>query len=355
MLALQEKRSSRKRFTDPVVVGKDLLELLSSAMYIDPLTIYREFIQNAADSIDEAIAEGLYSGKIRPRIDIALDLEGRTARIRDNGTGIPRNRVLRRLTSLGASKKRGTAARGFRGVGRLAGLAYCQELVFRTKSLADDSVYEMYWDFRRLKELLRNLEPDADLASILHEIISLDSASNENFPAHFFEVELRQVMRHKNDLLLNEDAINRYLSQVGPIPFSPEFAFGRKIQQFLEEFNAGNVYRIYVNDSKEPLARPFQIDFEAKKGIKNAAADLETFQIPGIADGIDAVGWILHHDYLGAIPDHLGIKGVRARVGNIQVGDANTFQSVFPEPRFNSWAIGEVHVLTPRIVPNGRR
>jgi len=146
MLALQEKRSSRKRFTDPVVVGKDLLELLSGAMYIDPLTIYREFIQNAADSIDEANAEGLYSGKTRPRIDIALDLEGRTARIRDNGTGIPRNRVLRRLTSLGASKKRGTAARGFRGVGRLAGLAYCQELVFRTKSLADDSVYEMYWE-----------------------------------------------------------------------------------------------------------------------------------------------------------------------------------------------------------------
>lgn len=32
-----------------IVVGKDILELVSSAMYVDPLTIYREYIQNAAD------------------------------------------------------------------------------------------------------------------------------------------------------------------------------------------------------------------------------------------------------------------------------------------------------------------
>ena len=32
-----------------IVVGKDILELVSSSMYIDPLTIYREYIQNAAD------------------------------------------------------------------------------------------------------------------------------------------------------------------------------------------------------------------------------------------------------------------------------------------------------------------
>ncbi len=63
MLAVQGERSSRQRFTDTVIVGKDLLELLSSAMYVDPLTIYREFIQNAADAIDEAADEGLYSGK----------------------------------------------------------------------------------------------------------------------------------------------------------------------------------------------------------------------------------------------------------------------------------------------------
>src|SRR5205823_4780295 len=103
----------------------DVLELVSSAMYVDPLCIYREFIQNAADAIDEAELEGLYNEKEKPRIDVGLDLENRSIRIRDNGAGIPRRVASKRLTSLGNSKKRGTTARGFRGIGRLAGLAYC--------------------------------------------------------------------------------------------------------------------------------------------------------------------------------------------------------------------------------------
>ena len=41
-----------------IVVGKDIIELLGSAMYRDPLSIYREYIQNAVDSIDEAIESG---------------------------------------------------------------------------------------------------------------------------------------------------------------------------------------------------------------------------------------------------------------------------------------------------------
>src|SRR3546814_14664393 len=37
---------------DLVVIGKDILELLSSAMYTDPLTIYREYVQTSAEYIE---------------------------------------------------------------------------------------------------------------------------------------------------------------------------------------------------------------------------------------------------------------------------------------------------------------
>ncbi|SVD46285.1 uncharacterized protein METZ01_LOCUS399139, partial [marine metagenome] len=33
-------------------LGKDVLDLVSGAMYIEPLTLYRELIQNSTDSID---------------------------------------------------------------------------------------------------------------------------------------------------------------------------------------------------------------------------------------------------------------------------------------------------------------
>src|SRR5262249_49005097 len=112
------------------LVGKDVLELLSSAMYIDPLSIYREYVQNAADSIDEANGRHLLNGNDQGRIDIAINPQERKIRIRDNGIGLGRAAFVDTLISLGASKKRGSKERGFRGVGRLGGLGYCQELIF---------------------------------------------------------------------------------------------------------------------------------------------------------------------------------------------------------------------------------
>ena len=121
-----------------IVIGKDILELLANAMYVDPLTIYREYIQNAADSIDEARTAGLSMDD--PHIVINLDHSSRTVRIRDNGLGIPNAEFVQRITAIGASHKRGTDLRGFRGVGRLSGLGYCHELVFRGKAEGDAKI-----------------------------------------------------------------------------------------------------------------------------------------------------------------------------------------------------------------------
>jgi molecular chaperone HtpG len=46
---------------------------------------------------------------------------------------------------------------------------------------------------------------------------------------------------------------------------------------------------------------------------------------------------------------------LRLRAGDVQVGDGTGLEELFAEPRFNSWSVGEVHVLDRRIVPNGRR
>src|SRR5207237_2540918 len=136
------RKFSPTKLNELVIVGKDVLELLSSAMYIDPLTIYREYIQNAADAIDEAESEGLYTNGSRPHISISIEGGERRVKIRDNGVGIPANAFARRLTALGASKKRGSGARGFRGVGRLCGVAYCAQLIFRIKSKAAARAWE---------------------------------------------------------------------------------------------------------------------------------------------------------------------------------------------------------------------
>jgi len=53
----------QKPTVSAMVVGKDILELVSGGMYIDPMSMIREYIQNAVDSIDEADSEKLYEDK----------------------------------------------------------------------------------------------------------------------------------------------------------------------------------------------------------------------------------------------------------------------------------------------------
>ncbi|KAF0118287.1 MAG: molecular chaperone HtpG [Rhodospirillaceae bacterium] len=95
-----------------IVIGKDILELISSAMYVDPLTIYREYVQNAADSIDLARADGVLGPDEAGRVDIILDLaQGtRSVKIRDDGSGVSNSEFAQRLTAIGGSRKRGTSA-----------------------------------------------------------------------------------------------------------------------------------------------------------------------------------------------------------------------------------------------------
>jgi histidine kinase/DNA gyrase B/HSP90-like ATPase len=355
MQALKKLEPKGEKLSIPVVVGKDVLELLSSAMYVDPLTIYREYIQNSADAIDSAKAAGLYVSGNQPRIDVFLDIQNRVARIRDNGIGLKRSVFAKRLTSLGASKKRGTRARGFRGVGRLCGLGYCQELVMRSKAADDSCVSEIRWDCRELKRRLRDHTSDEDVSQIIWEITEFAKLDCDGYPEHFFEVELVGVLRYRNDLLLDDVSVSRYLAQAAPVPFNEAFSFREQISQLLSKHGINNAYDLYVNNSQR-IVRPYADEFRVSQTLKDSFGDLETFEIPGLGDETAAIGWILHHGYYGALPESLNTKGLRARVENMQIGSENILQGSFPEPRFNAWTVGEVHVLhSPNLVPNGRR
>ncbi|WP_455874753.1 ATP-binding protein [Rhizobium yanglingense] len=155
LLAAKEQGATES--IDDIVIGRDVLELVSSAMYVDPMTIYREYIQNAADAIDDARQSGILRSE-PGKVTIDIDTATRSIRIRDNGTGVKNADFSRKMGALGASGKRGTTARGFRGVGRLAGLGYAQELIFRSRAVGDDRVAELAWDCRKLKSLLRQAE-----------------------------------------------------------------------------------------------------------------------------------------------------------------------------------------------------
>ena len=348
-------RSDWNEIAEAPVLGKDVLELLSSSMYVNPLSVFREYIQNATDSIEEAVGIGHLRNASEGKIEVLIDVQGRRIRIRDNGTGIPHAEFVRRLIALGASRKRGRKARGFRGVGRLSGLGYCQELVFRSRVEGERQISELRWDCKKLKAILRDAQFSDQLGDVVGQIVRTKRTVDLSAPDRFFEVELNGVVRHGTDLLMNASVVSAYLSQIAPVPFSASFGHREVIEQALSKFvSLGNVL-IFVNEAHDPLYRPHRDTFAARKGLTDELTRVETFELLGNNGAVAAVGWVCHHGYKGAISKDAKIAGLRLRCGNIQVGEDDLLDGLFQEPRFNAWSVGEIHVLDERILPNGRR
>src|SRR5262249_5467363 len=170
-----KENAPEQRGVDPdsVRIGKDVIEILTSGMYVSPITVYREYIQNAADSLDAARSQGLLAKSKRGAVSISFDHPARSVIIRDAGTGISARDAVPILLAMGASPKRGTAARGFRGVGRLSGLAYCREVEFRTKAAGEDTIVSLTWNCRALRERLGDPVFGGDLRRIVSDVVSV--------------------------------------------------------------------------------------------------------------------------------------------------------------------------------------
>jgi molecular chaperone HtpG len=225
--------------------------------------------------------------------------------------------------------------------------------VFRSRAVGESLVSEFKWDCRTAKALLRSTDFTGDLSAVVAQSVQVRRIDARKWPEHFFEVELRGLPRLRSDLLLNPGALEEYLSQVAPVPFAPEFRYGQDLAEMLREYIGPPNISLKIAASDVPTFRPHHNSFEVSGGT-DTFQELQQIRIPGSDGGVAAIGWILHHGYKGAIRN-ANLKGLRLRSGNIQVGDCTILESLFSEVRFNSWCVGEVHVLDSRIVPNGRR
>ena len=138
---------------ETVQVGKYTLESLTTGMYSDPKIVYREYIQNSVDSLENAISAGMIEPQSM-RIDIIVNAEESYISIKDNGTGIPAAEAAKTLMNVGSSKKRNSNNRGFRGIGRLGGMSYCDTLIFTTSAESEKVKTVVTFDCKKLRHLL---------------------------------------------------------------------------------------------------------------------------------------------------------------------------------------------------------
>lgn len=127
-------------------IGKGLINMLMFQMYGDEKLIYREYVQNARDAINDAVNHGILGAITDGRISITIDSAKRFIEIRDNGIGIPVERVESVLLDIADSNKDGESSAGQFGIGRLVGGYFCKKLSFRTTYKGEEFASEIVFD-----------------------------------------------------------------------------------------------------------------------------------------------------------------------------------------------------------------
>ena len=341
-----------------ISVGKFTLESLTTGMYNEPETCFREYIQNAVDSIDNAVNAGLVSIE-DARIEIIVDEPRHEISIRDNGTGISVSQAPKTLLDIGNSSKTHTSNRGFRGIGRLGGLSYCKRLSFCTTYPGEPEKTIISFDCDRLKELLIPGQGDEHTLQGVIEAVTTVEILEEQESAHYFLVKMERV----DDIatLLDIDLVKDYVSQIAPVPFKKTFYWGDQVKLEMQQKGYSIAeYPIFIGKSFEHLSQVYKpykgtLDISTRGGsCKDQVLNLSFFDIVGMDNIPLAHGWYAESEFSGTLIDDR-MSGIRVRVGNILIGSGKSMAQYFKESRFNGWTVGEIYVVSGEMIPNARR
>ncbi len=332
-------------------IGKTVLETLTSGMYDDARFIFREYIQNAADQIDEAVEVGILKDKGEAKIEITIDDRNGKIIIEDNATGISEKEVLQFLGDVADSQKDKNSQKGFRGIGRLGGLGYCSTLIFETSYNGEAIRSKMTLDAKLLKKIIEDRKDTRDAAAAISIVTTVEKAEDD-IDKHYFRVTLEDVFSPQ---VLDIRRVTDYLSMVAPVPFSSSFSFGDEVKTYLKSRKLSlDEYNIELNE--ETLFKRYKNTFEEEDGTTSKLIGVDFVDIYNDEQDLIAACWYGFRDKSNVTIGEANIeRGIRIRTKNITIGDETTSNRFFSQPRTNHRFIGEIHTLSDGFVPNARR
>lgn len=332
-------------------VGKNLLESVTRSMYKDSKCVYREYIQNAADQIDAA-------KKLHPELDynvyVTIEQQIRRIIIEDNATGVKADAIRALLIDVACSEKERGVNKGFRGIGRLGGLAYCKTLKFETSYFDEDVVSVVTWDAVMLTQILDDNSDDREVGEVIDAITKVTTKQDESFRGqHYFKVIMEEVT---DDKLLIEKDIRDYLSMVAPVDYSNHFVYRMNIYDFMRKHDLHlDFYNIFVGDTQ--IFKDYTMSFVAKR-MDDVVSGIEFFYQTNSAGVPLYWGWYSISHLRGVIQNH-NAANIRLRCENIQLGDETTcykFMTNGDKHRFVRYFFGEINVISSsNLVPNSDR
>ncbi len=339
-------------------IGKNVIENLTTAMYEDLRIIYREYIQNSADSIDKAIKQKLITPE-KAHIDIDFNPKTKTITVFDNGIGIKSSDFVRKMSRIADSDKNRAEDKGFRGIGRLGGISSCEKLRFSCSAPGEPILSICTWDAKTVREILVDKTRNPSAAELV-DMVTIYETRPYATEDHFFKVEMLDVESTSLELL-DEKSVKDYLRAVAPIPYAVGFMWKSEIAEFANEHGFKiDEYQVFVNGDR--LFKPYTSKlYEPKNNNSKIAYDSLVdvkFEIFKNNSG-QAIAWMWYgiSKFEKQIPSINPMRGIRLRKSNIQIGNENTFSShgFYDETRGGLYFVGEVFAIDKDLIPNARR
>lgn len=331
--------------------------MLMFQLYSDERTIYREYVQNALDSINKAIETRVLNQPKDGVVSIDIDAKHKVIKIKDNGAGIEAANAVRTLLDISPSNKDGVTSAGMYGIGRLVGGGYCHELIFRTSARGEAIGTQITFDVDKIWQMVETDKEDYLATDVINTCTKRETFSDEESD-HFFEVELNGVKDDAAPSLLDAEAICNYLREVAPVEYKPEFKNTLIYKSTADnpEFKTlhEGLEKVQVFVGETRIQKQYGLSI---KGTKDKISNLEYFKIENQKYGLLGWGWYALTKYTIQIPKDDKLAGIRLRAHNIQIGDANLLSGTnyWKEDRSNSYFYGEFFVTHKDIRPNGAR
>lgn len=333
------------------IIGIDLLKMLMLQLYSNPRCIYREYIQNALDSINEAVKIGVLSQEKDGRVSISITNDDII--IEDNGTGIRSDRAVKILTDIANSVKNGVDTAGQFGVGRLSGGGYCEFLEFETTFKGEDVSTIVCLDTRKLRGLVEKKKADISAEDAMREICTTKVSPAET-EDHYFIVRLKNVI-YSREILLDIDEIKKYITEYAPIDYSVPFNSlinSSEQEEFVKKHKAINKIRVSLNDYSD-IEKGYGVTVI---GSGDSIEKIRYFELPKHPKyGSLGWGWYAVTAFSVQISEEKdSCVGIRLRKHNISL-DKNILNACFKESRGNKYFYGEIFITNDNIVPDSGR
>lgn len=335
-------------------VGKNILDNLTTGMYSDSKVIYREYIQNACDQIDLAIKLGILSDD-EGEVDICTDSQRRYISIKDNATGVKAEDFIEDVGDIANSNKEIGKNKGFRGIGRLCGLAYCKTLKFTTSYLGENTKSIMTCDAQKMRAML--VENKKYTLDEIWDTIITYSTEFEAENKHYFEVEMFDINKENTDLL-NDTKVREYLSFVVPLPYKNTFILRNQIYSYVDSIGYHiDEYCVRVNGSQIFKEYTTKLKEQSGNSLRNydEISRLEFKDFRDSSGNLIAWMWVGLSRFEKQIPSVNHMRGLRVRSANIQLGNDDALQPIFKENRGNYYFVGEVFAVSHNLIPNSQR